>query len=137
GGSQKGLMMPPGLSFNALSEKALAANRRAGLARAYWDWAEMLAVNRAGYFPYTPATNLLFGLDEAIRMLLDEGLPHVFARHALLARATRAAVAAWGLDTVCADSARHSNVLTAVLMPEGHLEEDFRRTVLDRFDMSL
>jgi alanine-glyoxylate transaminase / serine-glyoxylate transaminase / serine-pyruvate transaminase len=136
-GSQKGLMLPPGLSFNTVSEKARAAAKTAKLPRSYWDWDEMLAHGRNGYFPYTPATNLLYGLDEAIKMLLEEGLEHVFARHARHAEATRRAVRAWGLEILCANADEYSNSLTAVMMPAGHDEADFRRTVLERFDMSL
>jgi alanine-glyoxylate transaminase/serine-glyoxylate transaminase/serine-pyruvate transaminase len=136
-GSQKGLMLPPGLSFNAVSEKALKASEMAGLTRSYWAWDEMLATNAKGFFPYTPATNLLFGLREALDMLLDEGLERVFARHARHGEATRRAVAAWGLETLCQDPREHSNSLTAVLMPEGHDADAFRAQVLERFDMSL
>jgi alanine-glyoxylate transaminase/serine-glyoxylate transaminase/serine-pyruvate transaminase len=136
-GAQKGLMLPPGLGFNAVSAKALAANQRARLPRAYWDWQPMLAAAETGYFPFTPATNLLFGLKEAVAMLEEEGLERVFARHARLAEATRRAVAAWGLETVSAMPAAHSNALTAVLLPAGHDADAFRRTVLKRFDMSL
>jgi alanine-glyoxylate transaminase/serine-glyoxylate transaminase/serine-pyruvate transaminase len=120
GGSQKGLMLPPGLSFNAISAKALDASRRARLPRSYWDWGEMLAINANGYFPYTPSTNLLFGLDEALAMLFEEGLANVFARHERHAEATRRAVRAWGLDILCADPARYSASLTAIVMPDGH-----------------
>ncbi|MFG3260008.1 pyridoxal-phosphate-dependent aminotransferase family protein [Streptomyces sp. NPDC048172] len=136
-GSQKGLMLPPGLGFNAVSEKALTASRTAALPRAYWDWAPILAANRQGAFPYTPATNLLYGLDVALRMLADEGLPAVFARHARHARATRAAVRAWGLEVLCADEREHSGSLTAVLMPHGHDADKVREVILERFDMSL
>jgi alanine-glyoxylate transaminase/serine-glyoxylate transaminase/serine-pyruvate transaminase len=136
-GSQKGLMLPPGLSFNAISEKALAACERATLARSYWDWADMLAANRNGFFPYTPATNLLYGLREAIRMLREEGLDEVFARHARHARATRSAVASWGLEVVCLNPDEHSNSLTAVLVPDGHSADELREIILSRFDMSL
>jgi alanine-glyoxylate transaminase/serine-glyoxylate transaminase/serine-pyruvate transaminase len=136
-GSQKGLMLPPGLSFNAVSDKARAAMKSAKLPRSYWDWEDMLAANRTGYFPYTPATNLLYGLDEAIRMLLEEGLANVFARHARHAEATRRAVRAWGLEILCANPEEYSSSLTAVLMPAGHDEADFRRVVLERFDLSL
>jgi alanine-glyoxylate transaminase/serine-glyoxylate transaminase/serine-pyruvate transaminase len=136
-GSQKGLMLPPGLSFNAVSEKARAAARDAKLPRSYWDWEDMIASNDGGYFPYTPATNLLYGLDEAIRMLLDEGLDNVYARHDRHAEATRAAVRAWGLEILCANAAEYSSSLTAVMMPPGHDEAEFRRVVLERFDMSL
>jgi alanine-glyoxylate transaminase/serine-glyoxylate transaminase/serine-pyruvate transaminase len=136
-GSQKGLMLPPGLSFNAISEKALKAAERAGLMRSYWSWDEMLKANAGGFFPYTPATNLLYGLREAIHMLLEEGLEQVFARHARLGEATRRAVRAWGLDILCVDPREYSNSLTAVLMPAGHDADAFRATVLERFDMSL
>ena len=137
GGSQKGLMLPPGLGFNAISEKALAAARGAGLAKSYWDWEPMLEANRSGFFPYTPATNLLFGLEEAIAMLSEEGLEAVFARHQRLAEATRRAVAAWGLEPWCREPAEYSSSLTAVLMPEGVDADAFRAVVRDRFDMSL
>jgi alanine-glyoxylate transaminase / serine-glyoxylate transaminase / serine-pyruvate transaminase len=137
GGSQKGLMLPPGLSFNALSAKALAANKQARLPRAYWDWQPMLAVAETGYFPFTPATNLLFGLREAIAMLEEEGLENVFARHARLAEATRRAVRAWELELLSLEAKAHSNSLTAILMPVGHDADALRRAVLERFDMSL
>ena len=137
GGSQKGLMLPPGLSFNAIGPKAVAASREAQLPRSFWAWDEMLAANAGGFFPYTPATNLLYGLAEAIDMLHEEGLDQVFARHARHAEATRSAVVAWGLEIFCSDPDRHSNSLTAVLMPEGHSADQFRQTVLDKFDMSL
>ncbi len=136
-GSQKGLMLPPGLSFNAISAKALAASEKSGLRRSYWDWHAMIASNATGYFPYTPATNLLYGLHEAIEMLLDEGLETVFARHNRHAEATRRAVRAWGLEILCADPARYSSSLTAVMMPEGHSADAFRKIVLDHFNMSL
>jgi alanine-glyoxylate transaminase/serine-glyoxylate transaminase/serine-pyruvate transaminase len=136
-GSQKGLMLPPGLSFNAISEKAWAAGQTAGLPRSYWDWAEMLGPNRRGYFPYTPATNLLYGLNEAIRLLREEGLANVFARHARHGAATRAAVRAWGLEVLCRRQGQESGVLTAVLMPEGHGADAFRQSVLAAFDISL
>jgi alanine-glyoxylate transaminase/serine-glyoxylate transaminase/serine-pyruvate transaminase len=136
-GSQKGLMLPPGLSFNAVSAKALAASERAGLPRAYWRWDDMLASNKTGFFPFTPATNLLYGLREAIRMLLEEGLDNVFRRHDRHAEATRRAVRAWGLEVLCANAAEYSSSLTAVLMPEGHDEAAFRRITLERFDLSL
>ncbi|WP_213164574.1 pyridoxal-phosphate-dependent aminotransferase family protein [Kaustia mangrovi] len=136
-GSQKGLMLPPGLSFNAVSEKALDAHRTAGLPRAYWDWTAMLKANETGYFPHTPATNLLYGLAEAIDMLQEEGLDRVFARHDRHAEATRRAVGAWGLEVLCLDPDRYSSSLTAVLMPEGESADRFRRIVLDAFDMSL
>ncbi len=136
-GSQKGLMLPPGLSFNAVGPKALAAARGARLPRSYWNWEDMLAANRKGYFPYTPATNLLYGLREAIAMLLEEGLDDVFARHARHAEATRRAVRAWGLDLLCADPREYSNTLTAVRMPEGCDADRLREIVLERFDLSL
>ena len=137
GGSQKGLMLPPGLSFNAISAKALAASKHAKLPRSYWDWQEMLSVNASGYFPYTPATNLLYGLAEALEMLFAEGLDNVFARHARLAEAARRAVRAWGLEILCADPALCSNSLTGVMMPDGHNADALRKVVLDNFDLSL
>jgi alanine-glyoxylate transaminase/serine-glyoxylate transaminase/serine-pyruvate transaminase len=136
-GSQKGLMLPPGLSFNAISEKALAANRTAKLPRSYWDWQQMLEPNRAGFFPFTPATNLLFGLREALHMLEEEGLPNIFRRHQRHGEATRAAVGAWGLEIVCEDPREYSNSLTAVLMPDGHNADNLRKIILENFDMSL
>jgi alanine-glyoxylate transaminase / serine-glyoxylate transaminase / serine-pyruvate transaminase len=136
-GSQKGLMLPPGISFNAISEKALGASNTAGLPRSYWDWQPILAANRNGFFPYTPATNLLYGLREALTMLYDEGLPQVFARHVRHATATRAAVRAWGLDVVCLDGGGHSSSVTAVLLSDGHNADKVRDIILDRFDMSL
>jgi len=136
-GSQKGLMLPPGLSFNAVSAKALAAGKTARLPKSYWRWEEMIKLNRSGFFPYTPATNLLYGLREALRMLDEEGLDNVFARHARLAEATRRAVRAWGLELLCLNPAEYSNTLTAVLMPDGHDADALRETILDRFDMSL
>jgi alanine-glyoxylate transaminase/serine-glyoxylate transaminase/serine-pyruvate transaminase len=136
-GSQKGLMLPPGLSFNAVSAKARAASKVATLPRAYWAWDEIIDANRNGYWPTTPATNLLYGLDAALDQLLEEGMVNVFARHARHGDATRAAVRAWGLQILCQDPARYSNALTAVLMPEGHDADAFRKIVLERFDMSL
>jgi len=136
-GSQKGLMLPPGLSFNSMSDKALAASKRARLPRSYWSWDEIIASNRNGYFPYTPATNLLYGLHEAIEMLLDEGLAHVFARHNRHAEATRRAARAWGLELLCRNPAEYSSSLTAIMIPEGHDADAFRREVLTRYDMSL
>ncbi len=135
--SQKGLMLPPGLGFNAVSAKALAAGQAGGMPRSYWDWQEMLASNASGYFPYTPSTNLLYGLREALAMLEEEGLEMVFARHARHAAATRAAVRAWGLEILCLDARDYSPVLTAVVMPDGHDADQFRQVVLDRYDMSL
>jgi alanine-glyoxylate transaminase/serine-glyoxylate transaminase/serine-pyruvate transaminase len=136
-GSQKGLMLPPGLSFNGISEKALAASKSAGLKRSYWDWAEMLGPNKAGYFPYTPATNLLYGLAEALDMIEEQGLETIFARHARHAEATRRAVRAWGLEVYCRDPQYYSASLTAVLMPDGHSADAYRKCVLENFDMSL
>ncbi|MBB5217473.1 pyridoxal-phosphate-dependent aminotransferase family protein [Parapusillimonas granuli] len=136
-GSQKGLMLPPGLSFNAVSAKALAASESARLPRSYWDWKEMIAINAKGYFPYTPATNLLYGLYEALDMLFSEGLDNVFARHDRFGEATRRAVRAWGLEILCKNPAEYSSVLTAVIMPEGHSADAFRKTVLTHFNMSL
>ena len=136
-GSQKGLMLPPGLSFNAVSDKALAASKSARLPRAYWHWDEMLAANRNGFFPYTPATNLLYGLAEALRMLREEGLANVFARRARLADAARRAVRGWGLEILCAEPREYSNSLTAVLLPEGHDADRVRERALERFDLSL
>jgi len=137
GGSQKGLMLPPGLSFNAISPKALAASKAAKLPRSYWDWQEMLAINAKGYFPFTPATNLLYGLHEALEMLFAEGLDHVFARHDRHAEATRRAVRAWGLDVLCSEPAEYSSSLTAIVMPDGHDADAFRKVVLDHYDLSL
>jgi alanine-glyoxylate transaminase/serine-glyoxylate transaminase/serine-pyruvate transaminase len=137
GGSQKGLMLPPGLSFNAVSEKALRANGVASSRRSYWDWQDMLASNSSGFFPYTPATNLLYGLREAIAMLNEEGLDNVFARHGRHGEATRAAVGAWNLEIVCEEPLEYSNSVTAVLMPEGYDADELRSIILDRFDMSL
>ncbi len=136
-GSQKGLMLPPGLSFNAVSEKALAASKNATLARSYWDWESQLGPNQQGFFPYTPATNLLYGLRESIAMLLEEGFDAVFRRHDRLAEATRRAVRAWGLEIQCANPEEHSSSLTAVRMPEGHDADALRKIILERFDMSL
>jgi len=136
-GSQKGLMLPPGLSFNAISDKALAAAKTARSTRSYWRWEEMLGPNRSGFFPYTPATTLLYGLNEAIAMLREEGLEAVFARHARHAGATRAAVAAWGLDLLCAEVCEYSSTLTAVVMPAGHDADRMRELILERFDLSL
>ena len=136
-GSQKGLMMPPGLSFNAISEKALAASEVAALPVSYWAWDEMLAANERGFFPYTPPTNLLYGLREAIAMMMEEGLGNVFARHARHGEATRRAIETWGLETVCRDPREHSNSLTAVMLPDGVDADAFRKVVLDAFNMSL
>jgi alanine-glyoxylate transaminase/serine-glyoxylate transaminase/serine-pyruvate transaminase len=135
--SQKGLMLPPGLGFNAISEKALAAATEAGLPKAYWDWAPILEANQRGFYPYTPATNLLYGLREALLILEEEGLPNVFARHNRHAEATRAAVRGWGLEVLCADEREYSSSLTAVLVGEEHDADKVRQIILDRFDMSL
>ena len=135
--SQKGLMLPPGLAFNALSEKAQRAARTATLPRSYWDWEPVLQANERGFFPYTPATNLLFGLDAALDMLFEEGLEKVYARHARHARATRGAVEAWGLEILCRDPTAHSPTLTAVVLPAGGDADALRQLVLERFDLSL
>ena len=137
GASQKGLMLPPGLSFNAVSEKALAAHEQATLPQAYWDWTAQLSANGKGFFPYTPATNLLYGLQEALAMLREEGLDAVFARHERHAEATRRAVRAWGLEVLCQNPDEYSASITAVKMPTGCDADRLRRAVLDRFDMSL
>jgi len=137
GGSQKGLLLPPGLSFNAISSKALDAYKNSKLPKSYWDWEPMLKNNVNGFFPYTPATNLFYGLDEAINMLLEEGLENVFARHQRHAEATRLAVKAWGLEILCKNPDEYSNSLTAVLMPEGHDSDALRKVILDNFNMSL
>jgi alanine-glyoxylate transaminase / serine-glyoxylate transaminase / serine-pyruvate transaminase len=138
GGSQKGLMLPPGLGFNAVSDKALAASRDAKLTRSYWDWQPMAETARTGFFPYTPGTNLLFGLREALKMLLDEeGLDNVFRRHSRHAEATRRAVRGWGLEVLCADPREYSDSLTAVLLPEGYDADRVREIILDGFDLSL
>ena len=136
-GSQKGLMTPPGLGFNAIGPKALEQSKRAGGRRAYWDWAAMLELNAGGYFPYTPATNLLFGLREAIDMLQEEGLPQAFQRHFRLAEAARRAVQAWGLEILCQTPEQRSDVVTAVLLPDGHDADAVRATILRNFNVSL
>jgi alanine-glyoxylate transaminase/serine-glyoxylate transaminase/serine-pyruvate transaminase len=136
-GSQKGLMLPPGLGFNAVSEKALAVAKASPSMRSYWDWQEVIAFNEVGTWPYTPAVNLLFGLRAAIAMLEEEGLENVFARHRRHSAATRAAVKAWGLETQCQDAQAHSPALTGVRLPEGHDADAFRKVVLENFDMSL
>jgi alanine-glyoxylate transaminase / serine-glyoxylate transaminase / serine-pyruvate transaminase len=136
-GSQKGLMLPPGLSFNAISAKALEASKTARLPRAYWAWEEMIASNATGYFPYTPATNLLYGLHEAITMLMEEGLDNVFARHERHAAATRAAAKGWGLEILCENPAEYSPALTAILTPAGHSANALRKIILEHFNMSL
>jgi alanine-glyoxylate transaminase/serine-glyoxylate transaminase/serine-pyruvate transaminase len=136
-GSQKGLMLPPGLGFNAISQKALEASKSAGLPRVYWDWAAMLKMNEDGFFPYTPATNLLYALDEALVMFDEEGLENVFARHDRLAEATRRALAAWGIENACLEPESYSSALTTLMMPEGINADEVRKVILDRFDLSL
>jgi alanine-glyoxylate transaminase/serine-glyoxylate transaminase/serine-pyruvate transaminase len=136
-GSQKGLMLPPGLAFNAVSEKALAASKTNRMKRSYWDWKEMLKSSPGGFFPYTPATNLLYGLREALLMLQEEGLENVFSRHKRHAAATRAAVEAWGLEMLALDPREYSSSLTAVLMPEGHDADHFREVTLEEYDLAL
>src|ERR1700690_1164986 len=136
-GSQKGLMLPPGLGFNAISEKALKAAETAKLPRSYWAWRRMLEANKTGFFPYTPGTNLLYGLNEAVKMLLEEGLENVFARHDRHAEATRRAVHAWGLEVQCAEPRHYSSSLTAVRLPEGHSADSLRATILEKYNMSL
>jgi len=135
-GSQKGLMLPPGLGFNAVSGKALAASKACRTPKSYWDWEEMLKANAGGFFPYTPATNLLYGLREAIAMLLEEGLPEVFTRHRRHGEATRAAVQGWGLELLPLDPREYSNSLTAVMMPQGRDADHFRKIALERYDIS-
>ena len=136
-GSQKGLMVPPGLGFNAISDKALAAMASARLDRGYWDWEPLVVANRTGFFPYTPAMHLLFALNEALAMLLEEGLPSVFARHARYAQATRDAVQAWGLELQCQDPNSYAPGVTAVRVPDGHSADRLRSVILERFNMSL
>lgn len=135
--SQKGLMLPPGLGFNAVSAKAMNASKAARMPRAYWRWEEIVRFNQNGFFPYTPATNLLFGLKEALQMMRAEGLENIFARHKRHSEAARRAVEAWGLDLVCQDPAQYSSTVTAVMMPQNHSAEAFRKMVLERFNMSL
>ena len=137
GGAQKGLMLPPGLGFNAMSDKALAASKAAKLPKSYFAWDDMLSANKEGFFPYTPATNLLYGLAEAIDMLHEEGLARVFARHDRHAEGVRRAVKAWGLEIWCREPKYYSSSLTAILMPPGHNADAFRRTALEHFDVSL
>lgn len=136
-GSQKGLMLPPGISFNCASERAMDVARTGGMRRSYWDWQDMADLNATGYFPYTPATNMLYGLNEAVAMLNEEGLDNVFDRHIRHGRATRAAVQAWGLEVLCTQQGQESGVLTAVMMPDGHSADQFRQIVLETFDISL
>jgi alanine-glyoxylate transaminase/serine-glyoxylate transaminase/serine-pyruvate transaminase len=135
--SQKGLMLPPGLGLTAISDKARAASKTNKMPRSYWDWGEMLKANTNGFFPYTPATNMLYGLRESLAMLLEEGLSTVFARHQRLGAATREAVRAWGLEVLCLEPGSYSSVLTAVLMPAGHNADNFREIVLNTCNMSL
>jgi len=136
-GSQKGLMLPPGLGFNAASEKAMKIAETGGMRRSYWDWNDMKGPNATGYFPYTPGTNMLYGLNEAIAMLHEEGLENVFARHQRHGAATRAAVRAWGLEVLCHQQGQESGVLTAVVMPDGHSADAFRASTLKHYDISL
>ena len=136
-GSQKGLMLPPGLSFNAISEKAIKISRTSGMRRSYWDWEEQIEANRSGSFPYTPATNLLYGLKEAIKMLHEEGLDKVFKRHDRHAKVTRLAVQAWGLEVLCKEERDYSSVLTAAVLPETHNADNLRKIILENFNMSL
>jgi alanine-glyoxylate transaminase / serine-glyoxylate transaminase / serine-pyruvate transaminase len=136
-GSQKGLMVPPGLAFTAISAKALAASRASGSRRSYWDWAPLVVSNKTGFFPYTPAINLLFALNEALDMLAEEGLPAIFARHGRYAEATRLAVAAWGLELQCADPSAYAPGVTAIRTPEGHSADNLRAVILEKFNMSL
>ena len=137
GGSQKGLMLPPGLGFNAISERALAASKSARLPKAYWDWQPMLAQNANGFFPYTPATNLLYGLGESLQMLREEGLENVFERHQRHGEATRRAARAWGLENVALDPLEYSNSVTAIYSPAGHSADEIRKVILERFNMPL
>tara|TARA_B100001996_G_scaffold143233_1_gene108956 strand:- start:95 stop:1270 length:1176 start_codon:yes stop_codon:yes gene_type:complete len=137
GGSQKGLLLPPGLSFNALSQKAIKAYNKSTLSKSYWDWKPMMDNNKNGFFPYTPATNLLYGLNEALEILFEEGLENVFKRHKTLAEATRIAVNAWGLEILCKNKDEYSNSLTAALVPEGYNADDLRKIILDNYNMSL
>jgi alanine-glyoxylate transaminase/serine-glyoxylate transaminase/serine-pyruvate transaminase len=137
GGSQKGMMLPPGLGFNAISDKALAASKSAKLPRSYWEWEPMLAQNKNGFFPYTPATNMLFALRESLNMLREEGLQNVFKRHERHGEATRRAVRAWGLDNVALDPKEYSNSVTAVYTPAGHSADGLRKVALERFNMAL
>jgi alanine-glyoxylate transaminase/serine-glyoxylate transaminase/serine-pyruvate transaminase len=136
GGAQKGLMLPPGISFNAVSDKALAAAKTAKLSKSFWTWGDIIAINKQGFFPYTPATNILYGLAESIDMLHEEGLDNVFARHDRLAEATRRAVRAWGLEILCRDPKYYSSTVTAVLLPEGHDADAFRKIALEHFNIS-
>ena len=137
GGSQKGLMLPPGLSFNALSEKSIAASKKNKFNRSYWDWQTMLRDNRSGFFPYTPATNLFYGLREALDMLFEEGLENVFARHAKFAKATRLAAQSWGLEILCKNESEYSNTLTAIMVPDNFDADELRKIILEEYNMSL
>ena len=137
GCSQKGLMLPPGLGLNAISDKTLEESKSARLSKSYWDWKTMINDNKLGFFPYTPATNLLYGLSESIRILFEEGLENVFARHSRLGEATRRAVRAWGLEILCSNPEEYSNSLTAVLMPGAYNADDLRQLILKKFNMSL
>jgi alanine-glyoxylate transaminase / serine-glyoxylate transaminase / serine-pyruvate transaminase len=136
GGAQKGLMLPPGMSFNAVSDKALAASKNSTLPKSFFGWDDMLAMNKTGYFPYTPGTNMLHGLVEGIDMLHEEGLDNVFARHERHAEATRQAARGWGLEILCRDPKYYSPTITAVMLPEGHDAEAYRAVALDQFDIS-
>jgi alanine-glyoxylate transaminase/serine-glyoxylate transaminase/serine-pyruvate transaminase len=136
GGAQKGLMLPPGMSFNAVSDKALAVSKGSKLPKSFWSWEDMLTMNKVGFFPYTPATQMLHGLAEGIAMLHEEGLDNVFARHDRLAEATRRAVRAWGLEIMCKDAKYYSPTITAVMLPEGHNADAFRSVALDAFNIS-
>lgn len=137
GGSQKGMMLPPGLSFNAISQKALEASKTSRMPKSFWRWDDMLAMNKSGFFPYTPATNLFYGLKEAVAMLNEEGLPNVFRRHQRLGEATRRAVQAWGLEICALDPKEYSNTVTTILLPAGFDEAAFRASVLEKFNISL
>ena len=136
GGAQKGLMLPPGMSFNAISDKALAASKTSKMTKSFWSWEDMLSMNKIGFFPYTPATNMLYGLAEAIDMLHEEGLDNVFARHDRFAEATRRAVRVWGLEIMCRDPKYYSPTVTGVMLPEGHDADAFRNLALDQFNIS-
>ena len=137
GGSQKGLMLPPGLSFNVVSQKALESYKSSKLPKSYWHWGQMLENNKNGFYPYTPAVNILYGLNESINMLLEEGLENVFARHARFAEATRLAVQAWGLEILAKNPKERSNSITAILIPNGYDSDNLRKIILDNYDMSL
>ena len=136
GGAQKSLFLPPGISFNAVSDKAIAASKTSKLPKSFWGWEEMIAMNKTNYFPYTPATNILYGLAEAIDMLHEEGLENVFSRHDRLAEATRRAVRTWGLEILCKEPKHYSSTITAILLPEGHNADQFRAAALENFDIA-